>query len=181
MVAIGQLDPGPDGIGIYADLEGTQASMMAEPGMVELHVLATGLSEPGGIGGWEMSLYFDGPVTYLGYLIPYNHINVGIFPSFSVGAGGDIRPQAPVIHLMTMTFLVTGTDPADFYIRAAHLPEGGSLGNDLPVYADGANFSHLVNLFPSSGSVELPVFSINGEQPVATEPVSFGGIKALYR
>ena len=42
--------------------------------------------EPGGLAGWEMSLYFDGPVPYLGYLIPYNHINVGILPGFSVGA-----------------------------------------------------------------------------------------------
>ncbi len=130
---------------------------------------------------WEMSLFYDGPLVNVGYVMPYTSINVGIFPSYSVGNAQAVLPQDNVIHLMTMTFMVTGLEPSNIYIRQAHLPVGGSLGNDLPVYADGEELTVLRNLYPSSGSIDLPVFRINGEAPVATEPATFNGVKALFR
>jgi hypothetical protein len=182
--AMGQIDPGPDGIGIYADMEAMTNAMDTGEGLVELYVLVTGCTAEGGITAWEMSLFYDGPITHAGYLIPYNHINVGIFPSFSVGNAQEVIPQQPVMHLMTLTFLVLGTGQADIYIRAADAPEGGSLGNDLPVYinetGDGS-YSDLRNMYPSSGSVGLPVFRFNGEGPVATDSATWSGVKAMFR
>jgi len=176
-----QVDPGPDGIGIYADLGGTVNNMFTSPGSVELYVLVTNVQAPLGVGSWELSVDVVGPATYVGYVIPYEHIQVGVFPSFSVGAAQDIRPPAPAILLMSLFFEITGPEPVDFYIKEAHLPVGGSLGNYLPVYINGDIHEDLRNLYPSSGSIDLPVFRINGEAPVATVSARFGDIKALYR
>lgn len=179
--SFGQIDPDANSIGFYADMGATMNSIQTEEGMIELYLLVTGLDAPAGIAAWEMSLFYDGPVVNVGYLIPYNSINVGVFPSYSVGNAQAILPQNDVIHLMTMTFLVTGLTPANIYIKQAHLPVGGSLGNDLPVYVDGEDWDVMRNLYPSSGSIDLPVFRINGEAPVATQPASFSGVKALFR
>ena len=183
--AMGQIDPGPDGIGIYADMEAMTNAMDTGTGLfVELYVLVTGCTAEGGITAWEMSLHYEGPITHAGYLIPYNHINVGIFPSFSVGNAQAVIPQQPVMHLMTLNFLVLGTEPADIYVRAAHAPSGGSMGNDLPVYindtGDGS-YTDLRNMYPSSGSVDLPVFRFNGAEPVATDSATWSGVKAMFR
>jgi hypothetical protein len=61
------------------------------------------------------------------------------------------------------------------------VPSGGSLGYFLPMYANGADFNDLHNLFPSSGSIDLPVLRINGEAPTVTEGFSWGCVKALYQ
>lgn len=182
--AQGQIDPGPDGIGIYADMEGMTNAMTTGEGLVEVYVLATGNTGEGGITAWELSLHFEGPITNAGYLIPYNHINVGIFPSFSVGNSQAVLPFQPVVHLMTLNFLILGTEQADVYIRAAHAPAGGSLGNDLPVYINYTSdytYDDLRSMYPSSGSVDLPVFRFNGEEPVATDSATWSDIKAMYR
>ena len=179
--ALAQLDPGPDGIGLYADLDGMINSITMAPGEVEIYVLATGIQAEFGIGSWELGLYYEGPIVNLGHLIPYNHVNVGVFPSFTVGNAQAVRPPAPVIHLMTLTFLVLGEDPVDMYVRAPALPVGGSLGNDLPAYINGAIHSDLRPLYPSSGSVDLPVLRINGPAPVATDAASWANVKAMYR
>jgi hypothetical protein len=178
--AFAQLDPGPDGIGIYADMDAAINRLEAAEGeSFELHVLVTGLDAIG-IGAWEMSLYYEGPVMNIGHLIPYQHISVGIWPSFTIGVM-DYLPAAPVIHLMTLTFMITGEGPADLYIQAAHVPEGGSMGNDLPVFVNGMIHEDLRPMYPSSGSVDLPVFRFNGEAPVATSPASWSSVKALFR
>lgn len=179
-LALAQLDPGPDSIGFYADLDAVTISMnAAEDDMVDLYVLVTGLDAIG-IGAWEMSLYYEGPVMNIGHLIPYEHISVGVWPSFTIGVA-DYLPAAPVIHLMTLTFLITGEGPADLYIQGAHVPAGGSMGNDLPVYVNGLIHEDLRNMYPSSGSVDLPVFRFNGDAPVATSSASWSSVKALYR
>lgn len=180
--ALAQLDPDPDSVGIYADLGAMQNSMVAEEGTIELYVLATGISSPDGMAAWELSLFFDGPLVYLGYIIPYNSINVGQWPSFSVGHGQAVHEPQPIMHLMTLTFLVIGTDqPGEIFIGPADAPEGGSLGNDLPAYCNANATYDLYTMSPSSGSIDAPVFRVNGDAPVATDEVTFDGIKALYR
>jgi hypothetical protein len=178
-VALAQIDPGPDGIGIYADMEAMANSAVAGEGILELYLLVTG-HEADGIGAWEMRLNYDGPINHIGHLIPYNSINVGQWPDYIVGVV-EFIPPAPVMHLMTLTFMVVGTEPASIYVEPASVPVGGSLGNNLPVYVNGLVHEDLRNLYPSSGSIDLPVFRLNGEAPVATDPVSWDRVKAMYR
>ena len=51
----------------------------------------------------------------------------------------------------------------------------------MPVYFGGSNSSVLHILYPSSGGIDLPVFRINAEAPVATESMAWSHVKALYR
>ena len=176
--ASAQIDTGPNGLGLYADMDAMINRLDTEPGMVELHLLATNLTEVN-LAGWEVGLMYFGPIYFAGYSIPYNHVNVGTFPSFSVGLSEPI-PQAPVIHLMTITIGVSEVEPVAIYLTPPALPVGGSMGNDLPAFITGPEFE-LIAFYPSSGSIEAPVFMINGEAPVATEPATMGSIKSLYR
>jgi hypothetical protein len=179
MSASAQVDPGPNGLGLYADMDGMVNSLDTEPGMVELYLLATHLTEAN-IGAWEVALNFPLGSLYLaGYNIPYSNVNVGIFPSFTVGVVEPLL-QAPIIHLMTITFGVTNMEPAAIYLTAPALPVGGSMGNDLPAFTTAPEHD-LTAFHPSSGSVNAPVFMINGDAPVATEPATWGGVRALYR
>lgn len=180
--ASAQIDPGIDGIGIYADLDAMVNSVEAGEGMLELYLLATGM-ESQGIKAWEMRLNYDGPINQIGHLIPYDSINVGQWPDYIVGVVGvgTYLPAAPVVHLMTLTFMVNGPEPANIYIEHSSMPVGGSLGNYLPVYVNGLNDGDLRNLYPSSGSIDQPVFRVNGDAPVATDPASWDQVKALFR
>jgi len=180
--SLAQLDPDPDGVGIYADLDGLQNNLMTGEGIIELYVLATGISAPDGMAAWELSLFYDGPLVYAGHVIPYNNVNVGQWPSYSVGHAQAVHAPAPIMHLMTLTFVVTGTNtPGEIFIRQADMPEGGSIGNNLPAYCNGVPPYDLYTMFPSSGGIDAPVFRVNGDQPVATKSVSFSGIKALFK
>lgn len=176
--AAAQLDPGPDGIGLYADLEGNVNGLLEGAGQHDLYLLLNGYSVESGLRGWELSLDFPPSAYLVGYSIPYAHINVGIFPSYTVGLGFPMA-QAEVMHLATFTFMVMDSGPVDVFLKSAAVPIGGSLGNYLPCFADGDH--ELGTMYPSSGSVDLPVFRFNGEAPVATEPASLDRVKALYR
>nr|MEE4269059.1 hypothetical protein [Candidatus Krumholzibacteria bacterium] len=179
MSASAQVDPGPNGLGLYADMDGMVNRLDTEPGMVELYLLATNVTEPN-VSGWEFALnYSPSSLYFAGYTIPYSNVNVGTFPSFTVGLAEPI-PQAPVMHLMTLNVGVSNMEPAAIYLMAPALPVGGSLGNDLPAFITAPDF-YITAFQPSSGSVNAPVFRINGDAPVATEPATWGGVRALYR
>ncbi len=174
-----QLDPGPDGIGIYTDLEGLSNSLVADEGVITLYVLATGISDPDGIQGWEFGLRFDGALEYIGFAIPYPCWSVVYYPTFAAIATTAPLDNAPVIHLVTLYFTVTGSEPGNIYVEHGYAPPGGSGGTYMPVYYSDADHVHI--LYPSSGGIELPVFRLNAEAPVATESMAWSHVKALYR
>ncbi len=178
--ATAQLDPGPDGIGLYADMDGYINSAMLEDGMLELNLLVMGLTTETGIQAWELGIRCEGPISLMGFSLPYDGYNFSTLPDMVMGVFGDPLPQAPVMYLATLTFMVSGPETADIYIQNSSLFDHGSMLNDLPCYAFLPDHD-LKAFYPASGSIDLPVFRVNGEAPVSVEESSLSAVKALYR
>jgi hypothetical protein len=183
-VASGQEESTLEQIGIFADLEGRSDKMNAESGLLQLYVLALNVQAEAGISIWEMGLDSKGSVGFLDYQIPYPALDVSRFPNIVVAAS-DPLPPAPVIHLLTLTYEVVDDSPVELYITeftGGYPPEGGSLNNYLPVYLTGpVGSSEMYNLHPVSGSIDEPVFRLNGKTPVSLQTESWGNLKALFR
>lgn len=182
--ALAQLDPGPDGIGVYADMEGMVNSVMQNEGLLTVQLLVMGCQNGTGIQAWETGFWVDGSLSYAGFQLPYEGFNLDSFPDMTVGVHIGVDnlpiPRAPIMHLATLYFMVGGPEPGNIYIKpVSHFGGSGSMGNFLPAYATQAN--ELFALYPSSGSVDLPVFRVNGDAPVATTQAAFGAVKALFR
>jgi len=183
VLVMGQIDQGVDGVGLYADPEATINFQDAEAGSIlEIYLMATNLSCPAGLQVVELSL-----------VCPESHVIIGETQMAQPGYDwqefeGDIIlsfldpvPYAPVMHLATIQIYLTETLPAELFIKSGQLFDGGSLHNDLPVYIVGDNMNEMRNLYPSSGSVDSPVFRINGVGPVAVTSSTLDNVKALYR
>ena len=135
---------------------------------------------PTGIDSWEFGLRFDGPLAYIGFTIPYNHNSAVFYPNFIIVSVPTALEPEPVMHLMTLFFQVTGSDLGNIYIENSNLPPGGTGQNYLPAYiSEGGTVVN--SLYPSSGSIDLPVFRLNAEAPVAVESLAWSHVKALYR
>jgi len=180
VTAQAQIDDGPDGIGIYADLEGMVNNLYVSEGVIELYVLATNVAATNGIIGWEMGLEWEGPAISIGWDLPYEAA-AGVQDEWSFQiACYDLLPPAPVVHLMTLYYHILDEGTSEFFIRECWYSEGGIMGNYLPAYIDGFG-GELRALNPSSGSIGLPCFRLNGEAPVAVESRSWSDVKAMFR
>ena len=183
--AFAQLDSGPDGIGVYADMGGMVNSITQDEGLLEVQLLLMGCSAESGVQAWEAAIWCDGCLTFLGHELPYEGFNVVTLPDIMVGVsdGEDNDPiaQEPIMRLTTLQFLVTGPEEGNIYVKpVSYFGGSGSMGNYLPAYA-AAGSNQLYAMYPSSGSVNLPVFRVNGQAPVATTSSTLDGVKALYR
>ncbi len=184
--ALAQLDSGPDGIGVYADMGGMVNSVMQDEGLLEVYLLLMGSEAEIGIQAWEAAIWVDGSLTLLGLELPYDGANISILPDITVGVwdGEDNDPifTEPIMHLATLYFMVQGPEPGNIYIKPnSRFGGSGSMGNYLPCYCPDASVPGIFAMYPSSGSVDQPVFRVNGEAPVATTVSTFEGVKALYR
>ena len=178
-----QIDPDPDGIGIYADLEGTvnhvDAAVDTE---LSLYILATNITAEGGMWKWQLRVETTSPdIVLLNLEYPYEAIELcgGANVDRMVSFLDNIIPKATIIHMATLNLVVIGTGSADLFLdnSSCHIP-------DLPpTYATlvSESESRTVFLTPSSGSVEAPVFRINGSAPVTTVNSVWGSVKSLYR
>jgi hypothetical protein len=172
----------PDGIGFYADVEGSAQVIDVLPGEeFEVYLLATNISADGGIAGWEMSLWASDNLTVLDWDIPYPHINIGIFPDFAVGIPAPFLLPDPVIPLMAVSLKIQDNSPGQLLIKNASTPPGGSLNNYLPAYCNGADFGDLRSLYPSSGDINRPVLRVNGTSAVPSGKYTWGEVKNMFR
>lgn len=183
--AFAQLDPGPDGIGVYLDMGGMVNSVTQDEGLLEVQLLLMGCTAETGIQAWEAGIACDGSLVLLSHELPYEGFDVMTLPDImvgvTIGAANDPIAQAPIMHLAILHFMVTGPEPGNIYVTPVSTFDGsGSMFNYLPAYAM-AETNELRAMYPSSGSVDLSVFRVNGEAPVATTSASLDGVKALYR
>ncbi len=189
-VAFAQIDPDPDGIGLYFDMEATEVCMATAAPFesITAYLLATNITEESGISGWEMEVLVDGPLTADAWeLIGIQPLNVFTAPRFAVGLGehGLANPIVDnVVHLATLTaYVLAPTDQVSFGIK----PHCSSSWNPpAPGYAAGNNAGNLVPFLVSGGgfdALENPVAQINTDEcsVVSNDDVSFGSVKALYR
>lgn len=178
--ALAQIDPDPDGIGIYFDLEATQITATVEAGEpVTGYLIATNSSQEGDLALWEA--YVSSTVFNV---IIWGDPEYGINIAMNMPPGGPgfsflVSPFTPLPQLQnvfllgTLTITVLTEGPVGLQIHGN--------GYEFPMYrVDDLNGpDHF--WYPSSGSVDLPVAVINGPAPVAVEAHSWGRVKSLFR
>ena len=83
--APGQEVPGDNVLGIYADLEGLSNSLVSEPGVIEVHLLATGVAEDN-IAWWTARLDIVGkrPALIIRNIRPQEHRSADLREQMSV-------------------------------------------------------------------------------------------------
>ena len=173
------IDPNPNGIGIYADLDGRVNRVdLDEDEAMEVYVLVTRATGTGSgeglLAGVEFSIVVPDNVTIWGWNMPIS----GSFafpeiPHFMICF--DHVPYAEVNHVLTLIIVPSDEEPAQFYLTALQEPSGG----DAPRYMDSEEFA-LLDLTPYPGGEENMTFVINGDiVPEAT--TSWSDVKALYR
>lgn len=179
------VDPDPDGIGVYFDLDADVYEITVGPG-TPFHAYAI-LTNPTGSGvrGYEFSCIFSTPPGMEGWLFKLQEIWHGfneilpvepplMGPNFMIGFGTPI-PAAPTVKLVTWQFMLLTPMVVDFYMG----PSTGEFGTrGLLVYESPAG---PVPMHVSSGDPDLKVATVNGTGVVSVTPTSYGSLKALYR
>ncbi len=181
-VASAQLDPEPDGMGIYFDMGGTEVcySTMAPFESVTAYLLLTNMSNPDGIDSWEASLEVIGNPVAPQWFSAFCPISIDNPMILHCGPGPAL-PAAPVVVLATWTgFVQSPTDVIEFQIS-------GIDENTPPRYwAPGwivPNDAHVFMPFPPEGPGRPSAFIAPPEQchPLSGDDATFGTLKALYR
>lgn len=172
------IDPNPNGIGIYADVEGRANQVDLDAGVpMEAYVLVTRAESFGesSFAGCEFSIVIPSNVTIWGWNLP----QAGAFtfsdpPDFMIALSNPV-PYADVIHVLTLIIVPDDDEPAQFYLQGFQGPGGV----DYPRYMDSVGFA-LYELTPYPGGVGNMAFVINGDI-VPGESASWSDLKALYR
>jgi len=165
-----------DEIGLFFDDAGEAACAEVEPyATVTIYLL---LLQPsaGSVAGWECILDYDN-VMLTGTVLAGQALNVDQAPRFQVGIGGPPLMGGSVVELARFTFLVLGPGQSAFYIYAYDPPSIPD--SELPVYADGADFSHLIPMTPHSLSGGAVVAGVNLPECVRLD-ATWGQIKQVY-
>jgi hypothetical protein len=176
--ATAQLDPYPDGLGLYYDADATEYCLLDASGLVEIYLFLTRCSQPSGISGWECHATYTIPAGdfEVGWTLPAGSLNVSSAPDFAVGLATPL-PNAPIMLLATLQILVFSPAIIEFYLGPADHPSIPG----YPVYAAGDDPGILIPMHLISGNPSVPVAWLNGCFTVDAEPRSFGSVKALYR
>ena len=183
--AFATLDPDPDGIGVYFDLNGEINETfvgvnvpffayvtITNPTAAEVHGLEFGYSivtTPG----------FEGSFFRLANGLPAGAVDLGNSTSpglgdYVVGLASPL-PAAAAVPFVTWQFLMLADFTMDFYIGASTVP---SLDPAVPAYEIGGS---ILPLQQSTGGASTAVATVNKFAPVATEESSFGSLKSLFR
>ena len=177
--ATAQIDPAPDGIGIYADLEATQSSVSAVAAdLIPVYLLMTRPTTTVGVVAWACTVVVPSNAQILGWFIPGWSMNVASPPDFVVARGAEPHPPADVIHLMTFWVRMSDTEPAFFYLTGSALAGHGF--DEFPVYLETDDYEtgHYLHCYPDGP--DNPVFAVNASM-VAVETASWSDLKALFR
>ena len=170
-----QVDPDPDGIGLYADPGASLSSVQASTGsQVQIYLVLTRPSGSVGISSWECGVEVPDNAIVMGWTIPSQHVNIGSGNEFAVSYLDDL-PIGDVVLLAMGTIIAGGSQPGSFYITPG-LADSGHDG--LPNYLDGAG--SLLAMTPYPAGVSYPTFMLNGTMG-EEEDTTWGNVKSLYR
>lgn len=165
-----------DEVGLFFDDAGEAACAEVEAySTVTLYLL---LLQPsaGSVSGWECELDYEN-VTLTGTVLAGQALNVVQAPRFQVGIGGVPLTGAGVIELARFTFLVLGSGQSAFYIYPFSPPSIPD--SEVPVYADGADPTHLIPMTPHSLSGGAVVAGVNLPECITLD-ATWGRIKQVY-
>jgi hypothetical protein len=181
--ALAQVDPGPDGIGIYFDESATLTSLAVpmaggEPApLANAWLVAIRPTVTGDVGYWQAWVESSPPGG-----LPNDAAPVYGWPTF--GHNIDMNmPGDPRRHFTV--FIDQGLLLTRDVVVLARLQVWCATAQPIPLYVRDAEIGvygwPARPLAPSSGAWERPVAMINGQAPVAAESASWGDVKSLFR
>lgn len=182
--ATAQIHPDADGLGLYFDLAGTayEFQTMAPFQQVSVYLLATNVTDPAGISGWECAVNVSGVVAAPSWTVSAG-LNVadGAAGLFQVGIGLNelALPAAPTVLLATWTgFVMAPGDVVEFLVT----PYPGSVSfPDSAGYASGSDAGHLIPFDINGGCFGSGWTIINMWCPLRAQELSWSEVKSLYR
>ncbi len=187
--ASAQIDPTPDGIGIYFDTMGEQFCIFGVPYTpVTLYLLATRVSDSTGISGWECALYTNPAVLPAGLTVDVMDCVAGCAPPYLHVSLAAPLPRASAIRLATIsTFYLSGS----VYFALGAAEPTSFPGDPGPGYSGGDDQTRLRRLTPPIWSEPDPAHDHSwyvaaiGSYSLCTvmpaEPITWGAVKGLYR
>ena len=173
------VDPDPDMMGMYFDLDADIPCLEgATPYSTQLLYLTITNPSFDQLMGWEAGYGLVGEGQVLSVIFPPEQLplDVGGPGNHIVGFGGPMfMGPVNIVATIAALYLATDSSPLDFFLHGA---DPGSLPGDLPVVLLPGGVLMTLGLSAADGLVA----QINGAcQVVATEQLSFEGIKSLYR
>jgi hypothetical protein len=179
--AMAQVDPDPDGIGIYFDAAATQNATAAAYGdVVTAYLVATHPSLAGNLFAWQAFVISSpGDACITGEPIQGGNIYMNM-PPCGPNFGFIVQNFDPRPPVQDATVLATLTITMTDENQVVTLFVGGAT-QALPSYNVGGIGTPWQDLHPASGSADLPVARINGEAPVPVLGETWGALKSLFR
>lgn len=176
--AFAVIDPDPDMMGVYFDLNADQAVLM-DVGPYETFDTYLMITNPTfeNLYAFECGFSFEGPAVCTGMDF-FNPQVINIGDNFNIICGfGNPTPTTEATLLATHHWLYTGQDgsPISFYLTGA-VPTSIQPG-DLPVIVYTPQDMRTMGLSAADGLVAM----VNGNDVVTTEDMSFDSVKSLYR
>ena len=180
--AFAQIDPDPDGMGVYFDMEGAanckEIVFNGAPIMVDAYLL---LTNPSGaqVLAWEARVISDVAALSAGTWALNGGLNVGSDPDFIVGMGATPHmvtgPTVMLASRQIMFFMVTG-EYATFTVQGV---PGSASFDGTPGYQ--AVLGVMTPAQSPTGSYDAPQSFVNGScDVVANEDMAWGSVKSLY-
>ncbi len=184
--ALAVVDPDPDMMGIYFDLNADENCLTISPNIPFFAYLILTNPTSSGISAYEFGLDVVVPAGMEGLIFQlstYTYGGFDWFPDYPGVLGGDYivglsspYPAAPATPLHVWQYMLLSPMPVEIYI---HSPSTPSIPGDLPIVL--TDEGHLMQVGLSTGGPDIPVATVNTDCVVGVDEVNFGSIKALYR
>jgi hypothetical protein len=188
---VAQVDPDPNGIGIYFDEGANVYCTQADVGSEMLAYLClTRITSASGISKWEAAVEVSLPNAVLAWNLRGQATNTSENPEFVVGLTEPLLWQSSLV-VLEMTLSVLAEDPLVLRVHPTENPSVPGAPFPLPAYALGDDPSVFQTLGyswgwdPTTGEPNwCAVINPAGDcsdPPTENSSSSWGGIKALYR
>lgn len=127
------------------------------------------------VGGYEFHVILPAGFLITESILPGSVLNFQTAPVFYCSGLVDVTSNRALLVTLTLATF-TGTEGL---VYLDEVPQGASIPGSIAITDGGDNFQ-LVEAYPASGDLALPVFGINMDV-VPNEDASWSDLKALYR
>lgn len=185
--AFAVIDPDPDMMGIYFDLDANENCLTIGPSTPFFaYAILTNPTIPS-VNAYEFSnelVIPEGVESLIFRLSDYPYWGFHPWPPNPDPLGGDYivglaapYPTSPSTPLHVWQYMLLGVIPIEIYLRAPSIP---SIPGDLPIVMN-AEGNILMQVGLSTGGPDIPVATVNTDCVVGLEDTNFGSVKALFR
>jgi hypothetical protein len=181
--AFAVIDPDPNMLGVYFDTTADMNCVAAGPS-VPFFAYVTITNPTNDVYGLECGYRLEssagpGMMFRLANQLPAGAVDLGnstnlMAGDYVVGLANPL-PASGAVQFITWQFLLLAPQSVDIFLGPSTVQ---SIDDGLPAYEIGGSIRPLGL---STGGVNVPVASVNGDCPVAVEETSFGSVKSLFR